>query len=147
MTIVDRLNEDLKQAMKEKEKDKLSVIRMVKSSLKYEEINLGRTLSEEDVLAVMSRELKQRRDSLREFEKAGRQDLIDGIQKEISILQKYLPEQMGEDEIRKLVEEAIASTGATSRKEMGKVMSYLMPKVKGRADGGLVNQIVQQYLA
>jgi len=147
MSLVDRLNQDMKLAMKNKDKLKLSVIRMVKSAIKNAEINQGTPLTDEQVLAVVTRELKQRRDSLQEFEKAGREDLAAPTRDEINILLEYMPEQMGEDEIRRLVSEAIQQVSAQSKKDIGKVMGVLMPKVKGRADGALVNKIVQEMLS
>ncbi|WP_047154948.1 GatB/YqeY domain-containing protein [Aneurinibacillus tyrosinisolvens] len=146
MRLVERLNDDMKQAMKNKDKLKLSVIRMVKSSVKNEEINQGKELSDDEVLTVLTRELKQRRDSLQEFEKAGREDLAASARNEINVLIEYMPEQLSEEEVRKLVSEAIQQVGAASKKDMGKVMGALMPKVKGRADGALVNKIVQELL-
>lgn len=147
MSLVERLNQDMKLAMKNKDKLKLSVIRMVKASVKNEEINQGSSLMDEQVLAVVTRELKQRRDSLQEFDKAGREDLAAPTREEIKILLEYMPEQMGEDEIRRVVSEAIQQVGAQSKKDLGKVMGVLMPKVKGRADGALVNKIVQELLS
>ncbi|ERI09921.1 GatB/YqeY domain-containing protein [Aneurinibacillus aneurinilyticus] len=147
MRLVDRLTDDMKQAMKDKDKLKLSVIRMVKSSIKNEEINQGKELSDDEVLTVLTRELKQRRDSLQEFEKAGRDDLAASARDEINILMEYMPEQLSEEEIRALVNEIIQQTGASSKKDMGKVMGALMPKVKGRADGTLVSKVVQESLS
>ncbi|HBI03706.1 MAG TPA: aspartyl-tRNA amidotransferase [Paenibacillaceae bacterium] len=147
MSLVERLNQDMKLAMKNKDKLKLSVIRMVKASVKNEEINQGSPLTDEQVLAVVTRELKQRRDSLQEFDKAGREDLAAPTREEIEILLEYMPEQMGEDDIRRIVSEAIQQVGAQSKKDLGKVMGVLMPKVKGRADGALVNKIVQELLS
>ncbi|CEH29639.1 hypothetical protein AM501_22470 [Aneurinibacillus migulanus] len=147
MRLVDRLTDDMKQAMKDKDKLKLSVIRMVKSSVKNEEINQGKELSDDEVLTVLTRELKQRRDSLQEFEKAGRDDLASSARDEINVLMEYMPEQLSEEEIRALVSEIIQQTGASSKKDMGKVMGALMPKVKGRADGALVNKVVQESLS
>lgn len=147
MSLVESLNQDMKLAMKNKDKLRLSVIRMVKSSLKNEEINQGSQLSEEQVLAVLTRELKQRRDSLQEYLKYGREDLAAPTREEIEVLLAYMPEQMGEEEVRRLVSEIIQQVGAQSKKDLGKVMGALMPKVKGRADGALVNKIVQELLA
>ncbi len=146
MSVMERLNQDMKQAMKDKAAGKLSVIRMVKAALKNEEINKGRLLSEDEELTILTRELKQRRDSLQEFEKAGREDLAEKTREEIAVLTEYLPAQLSEDEIRQIVREAIASTGAASKKEMGKVMGAIMPKVKGKADGNLVQKIVSEEL-
>ena len=147
MSLVERLNSDMKQAMKNREKDKLSVIRMVKASLQNEAIKLGKQdLSEDEELTVLSRELKQRKDSLQEFDKAGRQDLVEKLQSEIAIVEAYLPKQLSEEELNAIVTQAIAETNATSKADMGKVMSAVMPKVKGKADGSLVNKLVLQNL-
>ncbi|PQD96460.1 hypothetical protein CYL18_00740 [Pradoshia eiseniae] len=147
MSLVERLNSDMKQAMKDKDKDKLSVIRMMKASLQNEGIKLGKQeLSEDEELTVLSRELKQRKDSLQEFDKAGRQDLTDKLQAEIAVVESYMPKQLSEEELDALVAEAIAQTNATSKADMGKVMSAIMPKVKGKADGSLVNKLVLQHL-
>ncbi|MDQ0339633.1 uncharacterized protein YqeY [Caldalkalibacillus uzonensis] len=147
MSLAEQLNSDMKQAMKNKEKTRLSVIRMVKAALKNEEIKLGRALTDEDVLTVLSREMKQRKESLQEFEKAGRDDLVETLKEEISVLETYLPEQMSEDELRQLVSDTITEVGAVSKADMGKVMGAIMPKVKGKADGALVNRLVQEALS
>ncbi|WP_054956667.1 GatB/YqeY domain-containing protein [Paenibacillus dakarensis] len=146
MNLSERLNEDMKQAMKSKDKFKLSTIRMVRSTIKNLEIDLKRSLDDNEVLDIIGREIKQRKDALQEFEKAGREDLAADAKAEIEILSAYLPEQLSEEEIKVIVQQTIQETGASSKAEMGKVMSALMPKVKGRADGKLVNQVVQQFL-
>ncbi len=148
MSLLDRLNDDMKQAMKNKEKEKLTTIRMVKSALQNEGIKLQQqSLSEEDELTVLTRELKQRKDSLLEFEKAGREDLVDKIKGEIAVLEVYLPQQLSEEELTAVIKQAIADTGAASKADMGKVMGAVIPKVKGKADGSLVNKLVSQLLA
>lgn len=147
MNLLDRLNVDMKEAMKNKEKQKLSVIRMVKSALQNESIKLGNELTDEDALTVLNRELKQRKDSLHEFEKANREDLADKVRDEISILEVYMPEQLSEEEVSEIVKATISEVGAASKADMGKVMGAIMPKVKGKADGGLVNRLVQQHLS
>ncbi|MDQ0197247.1 GatB/YqeY domain-containing protein [Neobacillus ginsengisoli] len=148
MSLLERLNNDMKQAMKNKEKDKLSVIRMVKASLQNEAIKLGtKELSENDELTVLSREVKQRKDSLHEFDKAGREDLVDKLRTELTFVELYLPKQLSEEELTEIVKETISDIGATSKADMGKVMAALMPKVKGKADGSLVNKLVQQHLS
>lgn len=146
MSLLERLNEDMKEAMKNKEKDRLSVIRMIKAALQNEAIRIGGELSEDEELAVLSREVKQRKDSLREFEKAGRQDLVDKVRTELKVIEAYLPEPLSEEEIAALIKQAISETGAKSKADMGKVMAAVMPKVKGRADGSLVNKLVRQQL-
>lgn len=148
MSLLERLNNDMKQAMKNKEKDKLSVIRMIKASMQNEAIKLGvKELSEADELTVLSRELKQRKDSLHEFDKAGRQDLVEKLRTELTIVELYMPKQLSEEELSEIVKQTIAEVGATSKAEMGKVMAAIMPKVKGKADGSLVNKFVQQHLS
>ena len=146
MSLLTTLNEDMKQAMRAKDKETLQVIRMLKASIQNEQIKKGQDLNDEEELTVLSREMKQRRDSLTEFEKADRTDLADKVKKEIVIVEKYLPAQLNEDEIRVIVTEAITATGATSPKEFGKVMGAVMPKVKGKADGNQVNAIVKELL-
>ena len=148
MSLLERLNQDMKQAMKNKEKDKLSVIRMVKAALQNEALKeRNNELSEELELTVLSRELKQRKDSLQEFKNADRLDLVDKTQAEINILNEYMPEQLSEEEVLQIVNEAIAEVNASSKAEMGKVMAAIMPKVKGKADGNLVNKLVQKQLS
>src|SRR5437763_1685112 len=114
MSLLGKLNDDMKQAMKDKDKLKLSVIRMVKASIKNEEINQGKELSEDQVLVLLNRELKQRRDSLQEFVKAGREDLAEPTRAEIQVLLTYLPKQMDEAEVRQIVQETIEQVGASS---------------------------------
>ena len=147
MSLDKLLMEDMKQAMKNKEKDRLSVIRMVRSSLQNEAIKLGRELTEEDELTVLTREVKQRKDSLLEFDKAGREDLVNNVESEIKVLEAYLPTQLTDKELEQIVQETISEVGATSKKDFGKVMSAIMPKVKGKADGSVVNKLVQQHLS
>ncbi|ALF11569.1 MULTISPECIES: GatB/YqeY domain-containing protein [Parageobacillus] len=148
MGLLDRLNDDMKQAMKNKEKDKLSVLRMLKAALQNEAIKLGKSqLSEDEELTVLSRELKQRKDSLQEFENAGRTDLVEKAKAEIEIVQLYMPKQLTEEELLEIVKQTIAEVGASSKADMGKVMGAIMPKVKGKADGSLVNKLVQQQLS
>ena len=149
MTLRDRLTEDMKQAMKDKEagKLKLSVIRMVRSAAKNVEIDRRKELDDNELLDVVAKEVKMRRDSLDEFRKADRPELLATLEQEIAVLMEYLPEQMSEAEVRALVTQAVADAQAASAKDMGKVMALLMPKVKGRADGKLVNSIVKELLS
>lgn len=132
--------------MRAKDKERLAVIRMLKASLQNEEIKVGHELNADEELTILSREMKQRRDSLAEFEKAGREDLSEKVKIEIAIVENYLPAQLTDEEIRQIVAQAIADTGATSAKEFGKVMGAVMPKVKGKADGNQVNAIVKELL-
>ncbi|MFS0780863.1 GatB/YqeY domain-containing protein [Bacillus sp. 1P06AnD] len=148
MSLLDRLNHDMKQAMKNKEKDKLSVIRMLKAALQNEAYALRvDELTEAEELTVLSRELKQRKDSLQEFSNADREDLVEKVQSEIKYVEVYMPQQLTAAEVEQIVIETIQSVGAVSKADMGKVMGSLMPKVKGKADGSLVNKLVQQHLS
>jgi len=145
-----QLQDELKQAMLAQDEMKKSVLRMMLSALNYAEINkggTGYTATEEDVMAVIQKEAKQHRDSIEQFKAANRPELVEKEEKELEIIKKYMPEEMGEDEIRKLVVDAISKSGATSASDMGKVMGVLMPQVKGKADGGLVSKIVREELA
>lgn len=145
-----KLQQELKESMLAKNALKTSVLRMLLSALNYYEINKGGAgyeATDEDVLSVIQKEAKQRNDSIEQFKNAGRQDLVDKETAELEILKTYLPEQMSETEIEKLVKEAIAQTGATSMQDIGKIMGVLMPKVKGKADGNLVSQIVKKELS
>lgn len=146
MSLSERLNEDMKQAMKSQDKFKLSVIRMVRSTIKNSEIDLKRSLDDNEVLDVLTREIKQRKDSLQEFTKAGRDDLAENLKAELVILAEYMPQQLSEEEVKAIVQQTIQQIGASSKADMGKVMTALMPQVKGRADGKLINQLVQQLL-
>lgn len=146
MSLKDRLQEDWKAAMKNKDKFRANVLNMAKAAVLHAEKSDGSTLDDEQVISILTKEVKQRRDSIIEFEKGNRQDLIEQTNKEIEILLEYLPQQLTEEEISEIVKDAVNEVQATSIKDMGKVMAVLMPKVKGRADGKLVNQIVKQYL-
>lgn len=144
-----KLQEELKQAMLARDEVKKSTLRMLISAIGYYEIQkggAGYNASEEDVLAVIQKEAKQRKDAIAQYNDGGRPELAEKEEKELALLQVYLPAQMSEDDIRKFVKEAIAQTGAKTPQDMGKVMGALMPKVKGKADGNLVNKIVKEEL-
>ena len=132
--------------MKAKDKVTLGVVRMVKSSVSNEQIKLGHDLTADEELAVLSREMKQRVEELESYKDADREDLAEEIQGQIDVLKRYMPEQMSEEEVVAVVKETIAEVGASSKADLGKVMGALMPKVKGKADGKLVNQTVQSLL-
>lgn len=146
MHLKDRLMEDMKDSMKKGEQIKLSAIRMVRAGIKNKEIEIGRELKDEDVVGVISSAIKQRKDSYAQFLNANRMDLAEKEKKEIEVLSIYLPEQMGEDEIKKRIKEIISETGATTSKDIGRVMKILMPEMKGKADGNLVNKIAREML-
>lgn len=148
MSLKEKLANDMKEAMKAREagKVRLSVIRLVRSAVRQIEIDEKVELDDEGILAVISKEVKQRRDSIEEFKKGGREDLVAQNEADAAILMEYLPAQLSEAEVRALVDEAVAAVGAQGPKDMGKVMKELMPKVKGKADGKLVNQLVKEAL-
>ena len=145
MSLKEKLANDMKEAMKAREagKERLSVIRLVRGAIRQIEIDQRVELDDEGVLAVISKEVKQRRDSIEEFKKGGREDLVAQNEADIAILMEYLPAQLTEAEVKALVDEAVAAVGVKDPKDMGKVMKELMPKVKGKADGKLVNQLVK----
>ncbi len=146
----DKLREELKQSMLAKNAEKTSVLRLLLSAINYYETNksgAGYVATDEDVLSVIGSQVKQRKDSIEQYTNAGRKDLADKEKAELEILSAYMPEQMGEEEVSKLVDEAISQTGATSMADIGKVMGALMPKVKGKADGTMVSNLVKSKLS
>lgn len=143
----EKIVEDLKAAMKEKDETKLIAIRMLKSAIQNKAIEKKvKSLSDEDILDLIQKQIKQRRDSIELFEKGGRQDLIAKETREIEILQQYLPKQLSSDELKKIISDAIKTVGATSAADMGKIMKEVMPKIKGKADGKEVNRVVSELL-
>lgn len=144
-----QLRAELKKSMLAKDTSRTSALRMVISALGYYEIEKGGAgyeATEEDVQAVLQKEAKQHRDSIEQFKTAGRDDLVEKESHELHMLEVFLPAQMGEDEIKKLVDDAVQKSGASSPADMGKVMGILMPLVKGKADGGLVSKVVREAL-
>lgn len=146
MSLKEQLFADLKTAMKEKDTLKKDTVQLVRSAILQHEKDNKVELDDEGVMDIISKQLKSRRDSLPDFIKSGREDLIEKLNKEIEILLGYLPEQLSEDEIQKIVAEAIEATGAASVKEMGKVMGIINPKLKGRADMKVVGALVKKML-
>lgn len=146
MSLKERLFEDLKTAMKEKDTIRKDTVQLVRSGILQIEKDQKIELDDEGVIEVVSKQLKSRRDSLPDFEKSGRQDLIEKLNKEIEVLLGYLPEQLSEQEIQTIVAEAVAETGASTMKDMGKVMAMVAPKVKGRADNKVVGDFVKKLL-
>jgi uncharacterized protein YqeY len=140
------LDAALKEAMKAKDSVALDAVRAIKSAVKLAEIEAGKELAEEDVHSVIQKAIKQRKDSIEQFKSGGRTDLVATEEAQVAVLSKFLPAQLSEAEIEALVAEAVAATGAAGPKDMGKVMGALMPKVKGKADGGLVNRVVKAKL-
>jgi uncharacterized protein len=144
--LAERLIADQNEATKAKDRFRLTVIRMLRSELQNGAIAKREALDADEELAILTREVKRRQESLGDYERSGRQDLLEDLKKEIEILRRYLPEQLSETELEKIVSEAVAESGAQSIKEMGRVMGLLMPRVKGRADGGLVRRLVELKL-
>jgi uncharacterized protein len=142
-----KMNDALKAAMKNKDNLRRDVIRMALSSIKQVEIDTRKPVTPEDAMAVLQKEAKKRRETIEEAQKAGRSELVEQEQNELSILEEFMPRQLARDEIVALVREIIAQTGASSTNDKGKVMGLLMPKIKGVADGKLVNQVVQEILS
>jgi uncharacterized protein YqeY len=147
MNLREKISEDMKTAMRAKETARLGVIRLLLAAMKQREVDERITLGDADVLSVIDKMLKQRRDSIAQYEAASRQDLADAEKFEISVLQGYMPAQMTEAEIAAAVEEAIAASGAKSPQEMGKVIGLLKPKLAGRADMGKVSGLVKAQLS
>jgi uncharacterized protein YqeY len=153
MNLKERIDQDMRVAQKSGEKLKLSLTRLLKSDIRYKEIDKGKELSDEEVLEVLTTAAKKHRDSIEQFGKGGREDLVKQEEDELKMILGYMsefgsmgPEQLNAEEIGKLVEEAITEVGAEGEKDMGKVMKVLMPKVKGKADGKAVNLLVSSRL-
>ncbi|HML94394.1 MAG TPA: GatB/YqeY domain-containing protein [Thermodesulfobacteriota bacterium] len=147
MSLREQIPQDLKDALRSKNSLELSVLRMLEAAIKNREIeNQKQALSDEQVIGVVSAEIKKRRDAAAEFEKVNRQEAADAEKKEIEVLMKYMPAQMSEDEIRAEVVKAVGESGAAGIKDLGKVMKLVIPAVRGKADGNLVNSIVREEL-
>lgn len=146
MSLTDQLMTDIKTAMKSQDKTALSVIRMLKSALMNKKIELGHVLTDQEEAQVVASQMKQQKDSLADFQKGGRDDLVAQTQAQIKVLQQYLPQQLSKAELQQIVQQSAAEIQATSAADFGKLMKTVMPKVRGRADGSLVNQIVKAFL-
>lgn len=142
----DQINKDLAAAMKARDKVKTGVLRMLKSEIHYKKIELARELADSDVVDVIAASAKRHRDSIAEFDKGGRGDLVAKEKSELEIVNSYLPRQLSEEELEELVKQVIAETNATTPSDIGTVMKSIMPKVKGRVDGRLVNELVSKKL-
>ncbi len=147
MTLNEQINNDIVNYMKAKDSFKLGVVRMVKGAIQLEKINLKRDLNDEEVIAVVAKQIKMRNDSINEFTKGGRLDLVEQYKNEIEVLNKYMPEQLSEGEVDKIIEEAFDKVKPTSSKDMGLIMREVSPKLKGRADMGRVNAIIKDKLS
>ncbi len=146
MTLLEQINEDMKEAMKSRESFKLNVIRMLKGAIQLEKINKKEDLTDDEIISVVNKQIKMRKDSIQEFSKANREDLVKQNEEEIKILTKYMPPQLSEEEVNKIIDEAFTSINPTSMKDMGKIMKEISPKLNGRADMGKVNVIVKSKL-
>jgi hypothetical protein len=146
MSLKEKITEDMKTAMKSGEKEKLNLIRLLRSEIRYKEIEKDTELNDEETVEVLSSAVKKRREAIEEFKRGGREDLVAREEKELKLILNYLPEQLSEKELLKVIDESIAETEAQSPKDMGKVMKVIMPKVKGRAEGKKVNQLVSLRL-
>lgn len=138
---------DLVIAMKNQDKETLSVLRMVKGAIQLEEINKKHELTDDEFIGVVSKQIKTRKESILEFEKANRTDLIEQTNKEIDILNKYMPEQLSEEEVLKVIDEAFESIKPQAQSDMGKLMGYVNPKLKGKADMSFVSKTIKEKLA
>lgn len=147
MALKERLAEDLKLSMKEKDSVKKNTVQSIRTAVLQIEKDKKVTLDDDGVIEVIAKELKKRKDVLPEYEKSGREDLIAGLKREIEIVTAYLPSQLSIDELDEIVKDAVQSTGASTMRDMGKIMQAVMPKVKGRADGKAVNEIAKKYLS
>ncbi len=146
MSLKDLLLQDLKAAMKDGDNVRKTAVQMARSAVLQVEKDSKVTLDDDGIVEIIAKEVKKRMDTLPDFEKSGRDDLIDNLKAEIEVLKKYLPQQLSEAEIENIVKNAIASTGAASAKDIGKVMQAVMPETRGKADGKLVNRIVKDLL-
>lgn len=147
MSLKDTLMSDLKDAMKDKDVLRKNTVQMVRAAILQKEKDQQITLSDDDILEVIAKEVKTRRDSLVEFEKGGRDDLVEAVSRELEVLLGYLPKQLSEDELRAIIQETIAETGAESMRDIGKVMAAVRPKTTGRADGKQINAIAKELLS
>lgn len=148
--ILDKINEDYKNAVRERDEVKRETLNMLKSAIKYREIELrsnNKELNEEEIISVIQKEIKKRKEAIELYEKGGREDLASKERREVEILESYLPKQLTEDEIKEMCKEVIERVGASSPSDIGKVMKEIMPKVKGRADGSVVKRIVEEMLS
>lgn len=141
-----QLIEDMKKYMKEKNKLALNTVKMVNAEIKKQEIDKQKELTDEEVISVIEKQIKNRKDSVEQYRNANREDLADQESKEIEVLMKYLPEQLSKEEIEKIVDEVIEEVGAKTKSDFGKVMGKIMPKVKGKADGNMIKKVVQKKL-
>ena len=143
----EKILNDLTSAMKAQDKETLSVLRMVKGAIQLEEINKKSELNDDDVIGVISKQIKTRKESIQEFNKANRNDLIEQTNKEIEILNQYMPEQLSEEEVLKIIDDAFNTIKPQAQSDMGKLMGFVTPKLKGKADMSFVSRIIKERLS
>jgi len=149
MSLNEKIPEDIKQAMRQGQRERVTILRTLQAAIKNREIELKKRdegLGDSEVVEVVGREVKKVKDSIEQFSKAGRQDLVEASETELQIMMTYMPEQIGEDQIRDAVKEAIEDAGAAGMGDLGKVMKAVMPVLKGKADGSVVNKVVREEL-
>ena len=146
MSLKERIQQDMKDAMRAGDKPRLAAIRLILASIKQKEVDERKDLDDAEITAVLDRMVKQRRESIGQFEKAGRIDLVEQETSELAIIREYLPEQLSQDQLHALIDDAMEQTGASSIKDMGKVMGHLKPKLQGRADMGAVSALIKARL-
>lgn len=146
MTLKERITEDMKSAMRAKDKDRLKTIRLILAAVKQQEVDNQSEVDDTAILAILDKLVKQRRESIKQYDDAGRDDLSIIEQEEVKVIQDYLPEQLSQSEIDALVKEAVSATGAESMRDMGKVMAYIKPKAQGRADMGAISALIKSNL-
>ena len=142
----ERINQDFISAMKNKEKEKLAVMKMVRGAIQLEELNKKKELTDDEVIAIIAKQIKTRKESIVEFEKGNRQDLIEQTNFEIKVLEEYMPEQMSEEEINKVIDEVFVKINPAGPSDVGKIMGMISPILKGKADLGLVNKLIKEKL-
>lgn len=147
MTLIESLMKDMKAAMKAQDKETLTTIRSLKAAVMYYKIKQGHELTPEDELTVLASAIKMRKESLEEFKKGGREDLVEQTEHELAIIAKYMPKQLSETELEQVIIETISEVGASGKQDLGKVMKVLMPKIKGKADGKLASEILKKKLS
>ena len=146
MSVSEKISADYKEALKAGDKNRVSVLRMIKSSMKYKEIEKKAPLTDEEVQAILMSSVKRAKESIEQFSKAGREDLVSKEKEEMLVVQEYLPKQLGEDDVKKIVKDLISEEGASGAKDTGKVMKSAMARLKGQADGKLVSKSVKELL-
>lgn len=147
MSLEEKILDDMKQAMKSNEKSRLSTIRMIRTAVKNKEIDLRRKLEDDEILKVIQGMMRKSEESIEQFKAGGRTDLVEKESTEVAILKSYLPQSLSQEEVIKIIEETIQETQASSLKDLGKVMKSVMPKLTGKADGKLINQLVKERLS